>query len=78
MGMPDQEQPDGDREPRRRRIVRYEAMVKMRMERTDFLRCFSAARLSGASSASAWMRRVLADAAVREIGRHQGRQRGVG
>jgi hypothetical protein len=75
--MPDQEQPECDRAPPVRRIVRYKAMVKVRMERDGFACVFSAARLSGASSASAWIRRVLREAATREIDRHHGRRQGL-
>lgn len=71
--MPNQQQPEGDREPRRRRMVRYRAMIKLRMEREEFLRVFSAAKLMGASSASHWMRRVLREAAARDIEQHAGR-----
>jgi hypothetical protein len=58
--------------------VRYKAMVHLRMERDGFRDVFSAARLSGATSASSWMRRVIRKAAVREINRHRGQQRGFG
>jgi len=49
-------------------------MIKFRLERETFLRVFSAARAAGSSSTSDWMRRVLGEAAARELDRHPRRR----
>jgi hypothetical protein len=73
--MPNQSEPGTGGEQPRRRIVRYKAMIKLRMERECFLQVFNASKFAGANSASEWMRKVLGEAASREIDRHQHRQR---
>lgn len=71
--MPNQSEPDTGGEKPRRRLVRYKSTVLVRMEREAFLRVFCAAKAAGAPTASAWMRRVLGEAAAREIDRHNSR-----
>lgn len=72
--MPNDQDPGRVPDGRRRRLVRYRAMIKVRVERDRFASLFAAAKVAGASSTSAWIRRVLDDAAHRELDRHQGRQ----
>jgi hypothetical protein len=72
--MADEQAPGGGEGKPCPRLVRYRAMVKVRMERDVFLKVFSAAKLSGAGSASGWMRKVLGEAATREIDRACGRR----
>ena len=72
--MPEQRRADGGSEGTPLRPIRYRAMIKFRLERETFLRVFSAARAAGSSSTSDWMRRVLGEAAARELDRHPRRR----
>lgn len=59
---------------RKRRLVRFQSTLLVRMEREAFQRVFRAAHVSGADSMSSWMRKVVGEAAARELDRHQRRE----